>query len=367
MTAHTKKNLIYCVAALVLFGMGMSLFFINRPSKMRNYVKIRMGTFVEVVLKEANPPAADAVFEEMARLEKIFSSYKPDSDVSRISQNAGIKPVRVSGDVIEVLETALKISVATGGAFDPTIGAVTKLWDFSSTGGMNTEDGQKTVDSPIPSAQELARNLPLVDYRKITINKKASTVMLDKKGMTLNLGGVAKGYIVRKAFAKLKAFDINWAVIRAGGDMTVFYKPDKDEKIKKENNVLTVGVQHPRKKAIVVGMFELTPQDANFPTETAVSISTSGDYERFFIKDDVRYHHILDPRTGMPASKSQSVTIISNDPTLADALSTSIFVLGQEKGMALIEKTDGVEGVIIDMDGVITVSSGLADIYKAHN
>lgn len=365
MTSKTKKNLIYFIAALIIFGLGMSLFIVNKPSKMRHYVKLRMGTFVEIVLKEKNPQAAEAVFDEIARLEEIFSSYKPDSDVSRISRNAGVKAVRVSRDVIEVLETALKISVATNGAFDPTIGAVTKLWNFSSTGGMNTEDGHKTVDSPIPTAQELARNLPLVDYRKITINKKASTVMLDKKGMTLNLGGVAKGFIVRKSFAKLKEFDINWAVIRAGGDMTVFYDPDEKKKIKKKNKVLTVGVQHPRKKAIVIGMFELDPDNKRFATKTGVSISTSGDYERFFIKDDVRYHHILDPRTGMPAEKSQSVTILSNDPTLADALSTSIFVLGQEKGMALIEKTDGVEGVIVDKDGIITVSSGLEGIYKA--
>ncbi|VAV82368.1 hypothetical protein MNBD_DELTA01-81 [hydrothermal vent metagenome] len=368
MTRHTKKNLIYFAGAIILFLLGMSLFIINKPLKIRNYVKVRMGTFVEIVLKGDNPEAAQTAFDEIARLEEIFSSYKPDSEVSRISKNAGIRPVKVSGDVIEVLEAALKISIATDGAFDPTIGAVTKLWDFSKVGGMNTEEGKLTVDSPIPTREALARNLPLVNYRKISINKNASTVMLDKKGMTLNLGGVAKGYIVRKAFLKMQEeHDVNWAVIRAGGDMTVFHDPKSKLEVEKSKDPLTVGIQHPRKKSIIVGMLELTPYDESFSTRAASSISTSGDYERFFIRDEKRYHHILDPRTGMPAGNSQSATILSRDPILADALSTSVFILGEEKGMALIEATDGVEGVIINKDGVVSVSSGLTDIYKPHN
>jgi len=368
MTRHTKKNLMYFAGAVILFLLGMSLFIVNKPEKMRNYVKVRMGTFVEIVFKGENPEAADTAFEEIARLEEIFSSYKPDSEVSRITKNAGIKPVKVSADVIEVLETALRISTASHGAFDPTIGAVSKLWDFSKVGGMNTEEGRLTVDSPIPSKAALARQLPLVDYKKISINKKASTVMLDKKGMTLNLGGIAKGYIVRQAFLKMQeVHGVKWAVIRAGGDMTVFHDPDFSLEIEKSKDPLTVGVQHPRKKAIIIGMLELTPLGETFSTKAASSISTSGDYERFFIRDGVRYHHILDPRTGMPANASQSATILSRDPILADALSTAVFILGAEKGMALIEATKGVEGVIIDKDGVVTVSSGLGDIYKPHN
>jgi len=368
MTRHTKKNLLYFAGAVILFLLGMSLFIFNKPQKMRNYVKVRMGTFVEIVLKGDNPEAAQTAFDEIARLEEIFSSYKPDSEVSRISKNAGIRPVKVSRDVIEVLETALKVSVATGGAFDPTIGAVTKLWDFSKVGGLNTEEDKLTIDSPIPAREALARNLPLVDYRKISINKKASTVMLDKKGMTLNLGGVAKGYIVRKAFLKMqKEHHVDWAVIRAGGDMTVFHDPRSKLEIEKSKDPLTVGIQDPRKKGLIVGMLELTPNDENFSTRTALSISTSGDYERFFIRDGIRYHHILDPRTGMPADASQSATILSNDPVLADALSTSVFILGDEKGMALIEATEGVEGVIVNKDGVVSVSSGLTDIYKPNN
>jgi len=162
---------------------------------------------------------------------------------------------------------------------------------------------------------------------------------LEKEGMAINLGGVAKGYIVSKAAAAMEKSGVTRAIIHAGGDMTVFQKDTKKP--------FTIGIQHPREKKLLGEAFVYNG-----------AIATSGDYERFFIKDGVRYHHILDPKTGFPSRGTQGVTLIAKDPTVGDALSTAVFVLGPEKGMALIEKLDGVEGVIVGEDGSVRVSSG---------
>ena len=157
--------------------------------------------------------------------------------------------------------------------------------------------------------------------------------------MVLNLGGVAKGYIVKKAFEALEKEGVERAIIRAGGDMAVF-GADAD-------TPFIIGIQHPRKKKL---LGEAHVYDG--------AVSTSGDYERFFMKEGKRYHHILDPKTGWPAKGTRSVTIIAKDHTLADGLSTAVFVLGPEKGMALVESLESVEGVIVDENGVVTRSSG---------
>src|SRR3990170_1462509 len=169
---------------------------------------------------------------------------------------------------------------------------------------------------------------------------EAAKVGLAKKGMALNLGGVAKGYIVDMAAGVLKAHGVKSAVVHAGGDMFVFQEDRTDP--------FTIGIQHPRKKGELLGEAHVYNG----------AVPTSGDYERYFEKDGVRYHHILDPKTGFPAKGTQSVTIIAEDPTSADALSTAVFVMGPEKGMELIERLEGVEGVFVHENGKVRTSSG---------
>ena len=296
------------------------------------YSKMLMGTVVEITLKgDEGAPAAELAFDEIARLERIFSSYIPTSEVSMVSASAGKGPVAVGEDLMNVLETTLMVSEASSGAFDPTVGVLREVWTFN--------DGSNDV----PTRGEVAPLLALVDYKKIKIDRDAGTVWITGEDMTLDLGGVAKGYIVGKAVEVLKATGVRWSIIKAGGDMWAF---DDDK-----GAPFTIGVQHPRKTGKLLGA-------VTFP---GGAVATSGDYERFFIKDGKRYHHIIDPVTGMPATASMSVTVVSRDPALADAMSTALFVMGPAAGMLLVEETKGIEAVFVDGAGEVTVSEGLSE------
>lgn len=339
MQKSRSKTLIIAVGASATVALLVFFALIRRPAQSITYRKQLLGTIIEItVMRERSPAsdsAAEAAFNEIKRLEAVFSSYIPDSDISRISSNSGKGPVKVSPEVIEVIEKALYVARISGGAFDPTVGALAKLWGFSGESGR------------VPEAKDVDALKRLVDFRQVVVAKGASTVALKNKGMTLNLGGVAKGYITARAAEVLGNKGIERALIKAGGDMVVFSgKADKP---------FVVGIQDPRAGNRLMG-------------EAYVSngaVSTSGDYERFFIKDKKRYHHILNPATGFPAEGVRSATVISKDPTLADALSTAVFVMGAEKGMALIEVLDDVEGVIVDAQGSVHTSKGFKGrVYK---
>ncbi len=326
-----KKKIVYITIVTFVFALLAFTLFRKKPSDALVYNRMLMGTLVEITIYEKSGVdtdlAADRAFAEIERLEKIFSSYIPDSDVSRVSAGAGGMKVPVAPEVIEALKTAVSISDLSEGAFDPTVGALGKLWGYS---------GEKGV---LPSKTEIAKALPLVDYKKIEIDPDSGSIRLSGKAMVLNLGGVAKGYIVKKALDALEKEGVTRAIIHAGGDMAVFGGDEKTP--------FSIGIQDPRIKKLL-GTARVSDG----------AVSTSGDYERFFMKDGKRYHHILDPKTGWPATQTRSVTIIAKDHTLADGLSTAVFVLGPEKGMALIERLDAVEGVIVDKNGVVTISSG---------
>jgi len=326
-----KKHLKIFFTALVISTIAFLILipYVKNRKNPVSYDRVLMGTIVEITLKKDNPEAAEAVFKEIKRLEKSLSHYKNDSDVSEINQNAGKAPVKVSREVIDVVEAAIKIAKLSNGAFDPTVGSF-KVWDFSKESGR------------VPSKKEIQEKLPLVDYKAITLDKEKLLVGLKKKGMALDLGGVAKGYIVGKAMDTLKTRGLEWAIIRAGGDMMIYDKNNSNEPF-------TIGIQHPRIKDRLMGKLKIKNG----------AIATSGDYERFFMKNGVRYHHIIDPKTGFPADKTQSVTIVSQDPTLADALSTAIFVMGPEKGMELVKKLGGVEAVIVGANAHVEISEGL--------
>ena len=299
------------------------------------YRRILMGTMVEVTILDGDSARFDsavkAAYQEIKGLETLFSSYKSLSDVSKISLNAGRGPINVSAEVATVTAAALDMARLTGGAFDPTVGSLAGVWGFSGE------------TKKVPEAADIERLLPFVDYKGVTVDLDASTVELKRRGMAFNLGGIAKGYIVGRAVEALKERGVERAIIKAGGDMFAFNTTGKDLPF-------IIGIRDPREEGALIG-------SAHFAEG---AIATSGDYERFFIEDGTRYHHILDPSTGYPAKGTRSVTIVAADPTQADVLSTSVFVMGAVKGMALIERLDEVEGLIIDSDGAITRSSGFS-------
>ena len=281
---------------------------------------------------EAGAKAAfDAVFKEFDRLESLMSVWRPGSDVLRINQAAGDHAVAVSQEVREVLTAARQISQWTEGKFDVTFGALSDVWKFD-----------QDQDNRVPTAEEIDARRPFVNYKALVVDEASGTAALEKRGMKVHLGGIGKGYAVDHGAALLRAAGFRDFMIQAGGDLYVAGRRD--------NRPWRLSIRDPRGPA---GTFfaVLDLEDGTF--------STSGDYERFFFRDGQRYHHLLDPATGRPASGCRSVTIVSNTATLADGLSTGVFILGPEKGLALIERLPDVEGVIVTAANDVLVSSGL--------
>jgi thiamine biosynthesis lipoprotein len=244
--------------------------------------------------------------------------------------------VPTDADVREVLTTARQISEWTGGKFDVTFGALSGLWKFDHD-----------RDNTVPDMHAVRSRLPLIDYRAIQINDAAGTVFLPRKGMSIHLGGIGKGYAVDRAVDTLRLRGFRAFMVQSGGDIYVSGL--------KEGRPWRLGIQDPRGPASR-SFAELDLSDGTF--------STSGDYERAFIKDGRRYHHILDPATGEPARGTRSVTIVTRRAVLADGLSTGVFILGPDAGMALIERLPDVEGVIVSDRNEVLISSGLRDKVK---
>jgi len=291
--------------------------------------RILMGTSVEITVSRVDPKTAEdameAAFQEVERINRLMSHYRPDSEISQITHYAGKKEVRVSPETLEVIERALYFSQLSDGAFDITIGPVFRLWNFR--------------EGKIPGEPVLKENLERVDYRKIKIDRSRASVMLGGPRMELDLGAIAKGYAVDRACEVLKKNGIGNFLVNAGGDLRVGGEKEK-------GLPWTIGVQHPRLPSEFIG--KLQPKDAG--------VATSGDYEKSFVKDGVRYHHILVPSTGLPARECQSVSILAPSAMDADALATTVFVLGPKKGFALIEKMPGVHAVIVDRRGSVLLS-----------
>jgi len=283
---------------------------------------------------EATATAAfEAVFAEFDRLDALMSVWREGSDIVRLNAAAGVAPVQVSRDVRDVLLDARRMSEWTGGKFDVTFGALSGLWKFD-----HDQDGT------VPSRAEVLAKLPLIDYEKLVVDQRAGTAFLMQKGMRAHLGGIGKGYAVDRGVAILRERGLRDFMIQSGGDLFVAGS--------RGDRPWRVGIRDPR-----------GPAESSFAALdlTDAAMSTSGDYERFFIKDGKRYHHIIDPDVGEPAKGSRSVTIVAARSVLADGLSTGVFLVGPDKGMALIERLPGVEGVIVTEKNNVLVSSGLAN------
>jgi thiamine biosynthesis lipoprotein len=274
--------------------------------------------------KDNAEKAIDNAFSEIEGLEKLSNFFSPDSEVSIINRNAGISPVKVSPELLEIIEKTLYVSEKTEGIFDITIGAVIKLYDF-----------HKKIK---PEDDEIKKSLPLVNYKNLIIDKNKSTVFLRKTGMLIDLGGIVKGYAADKAVEILKRQGINSALVSVAGDIKAFgVKPD--------GRPWNIGIRNPRAEGEeddIMATIKLSN----------MAISTSGDYERYFILDGKRYHHLLDPKTGYPAEGFQSVSVITDSGVFADAFSTAIFILGPERGTKILKEMS-LDGITIDSRGEI--------------
>jgi FAD:protein FMN transferase len=296
---------------------------------------VAMGSSLRLSAWTGDEAGARSAFEEVVqefdRLDKELSVWREGSDVLRINAAAGGPPVAVGSDTLAVLADARQASDWTGGKFDITFGALADIWKFD-----------QDQDDRVPTDAEIAARLPLVDYTAVQVNAAAGTAGLARPGMRVHLGGIGKGYAVDRAVAILRAHGLGDFMIQAGGDLYVSGLRDQQE--------WRLGIADPR-----------DPDGPPFATIdlTDATLSTSGDYERFFMKDGVRYHHLIDPDEGRPARGSRSVTIVTSRAVVADALSTGVFILGPEAGMALVERLPDVEAVIVTAENEVRVSSGL--------
>src|SRR3990167_3584876 len=299
---------------------------------------ILMGSDIEIIIshdsEEKVNTAFDAAIGEFKRIENGMSEWIEGTPVSNINQKAGKEAVVVPEELFKVISAAQKVSALSNFDFDISWASMRGLWKFGK--------GEERVPSP----QEIRQRLPLVNYKNIELDEVKKTVFLKKEGMAIGLGGIAKGYAVDMAMQAMVNLGIKNAIIKAGGDMRI--QGTKDGK------PWDVGIKHPRDRKKLLGKLNLSN----------ISISTSGDYERYFIKDGVLYHHIMDPKTGYPSRGCQSVTILAPDTMTSDALSTAVFILGHEKGMKLIKSLHGIEGIIVDSNGNVHYSPGIAYFDK---
>lgn len=289
-----------------------------------------MGTTVEVTV--IGPQArshAKAVLRTMKAISNKLDWRNPKSEIGIINSMAGIARVAVSYDTYDVVSRSLKLSRTLGGTFDITIGPLANLW--------------KIKEGVPPSPEAIRGALGLVNWRNVDIDPDTETIMLKKRGMKINLDGVGKGYAVARARELLVSRGVKSAMISTGSTIAVIGK-------RGDGKNWRAGIQHPRDPGKVIGIVVLKPGE---------SLSTSGDYERYFEYKGKRYHHLLNPRTGYPAGGCQSVTIVAPDATVADILSTAIFIMGPKWGLRYIRSLSGVEGVIVGASGSVLKSSGL--------
>jgi FAD:protein FMN transferase len=301
-----------------------------------------MGTVAHITVwgedEEVIVKAIDDSWKELDRVDALMTTWTADSEISKINAAAGDgKGVPVSDEVFAILEKALAASKLTSGAFDVTVGSFSGLWKFD-------ED----KDGSIPTKEQVEERRKLVNYKDLILDKKKKTARLKQKGQRITLGGLAKGYGVDRVTEILHKAGLVDFIVQAGGDMFVAgHRGDRKWR---------VGIRDPRAdRDVFFAVAEI--EDMTF--------STSGDYERYVVKDGVRYHHILDPATGYPATRARSVTVMAKDATTAEGLTKALFIMGPDKGIPWLEGLGlGAEAVIVGPDNKVTISTGLKDKVK---
>jgi len=316
------------VGAIMLLAAGCHR---TEPVKIQE-IRPLMGTAVEMVLEGTDDArlrrAMDDAYREMTRLSDMMNHYDPRSVVSAINDAAGKQPVAAAPELMQVLKLARAVSERTHGAFDITVGSLTG-WRFDP----------ERPEMPTPA--QIRAQLPKVNYRDVILDETAGTTFLRQPGMRIDLGGIAKLYILDAGMQALKRYGVEHAMLNGGGDVEVTGTI--------QGHPWRVGIRDPRAPEKLLAAVELT---RGF-------VASSGDYERFFIHRGQRYHHILDPKTGYPTQGPHGVTLVADDLDKVDGLGAAIMVLGATAGRVLIEQTPGLDGLIVDRDGSLWVSSGL--------
>jgi len=314
----------------VLFYLGI-IFANSVNAQWFNYQQAIMGTPIIVELLSSKPEQAKhcskLVFNEMHRIDKLMSPYIKNSELAIVNRDAALQNVTVSKELFNLIQQSIKFSKLSNGAFDITFASVGYLYDYRM--------------KQHPSNQQIKQHLNAINYKNIKLNETQTSISFSHKNTRIDLGGIAKGYAVDNAIKILKNCGIINALVSAGGDSRIL--GDKD------GRPWVMGVRHPRDKNKVVVSIPLSNS----------AISTSGDYERYFIKNGTRYHHIIQPSTGRSVNQTWSVSVMANDAVTSDALSTTLFVLGTDKALQLINSMQNIEAIIINANGKMFYSSGL--------
>lgn len=340
-----NSNQINYFKKLSLYIRFLSLFFTLFPypsfsDELFKFQQNLMGTVVEITIIAKDTGEAEKAafrsFQEVRRIEYLMSPWIKGGDVFRINQSSGIKWVNVSPETLYIIKKSVEISERSAGGFDITVGPLVELWRRARAKGHP------------PSEEELKRNLDLVGFRNILISHEGK-VFLKKEGMSIDLGGIAKGYAVDRAFEVLRRLGYRDLIVNAGGDLRVgglkFGQP------------WSIGIQDPRNSEKIIAKISLAEG----------AIATSGDYEKYFEYQGKRYHHILNPKNGMPAEGCRSVSVKAKEAILADAMATAIFVLGPEKGYQLCQISKDLDCLIMDKEGKIIMTQAMHDILRYSN
>ena len=321
------------VLAAPLMAFGLVVAPVQAKTNIHQSSRLLMGTRVDLTLQGDNvvalAGAAEAAFTEMTRLADMMSRYRSTSVVSAINLMAGLQPVPVPPELLQVLVMAQQIGQTSGGDFDTTVGSL-RDWNFSPE------------HPAIPTARQIAAQLELVDQKKgLVIDKRASTAFLKTRGMRLDLGGIAKLPILHAGQQRLQRLGVVNAMVNGGGDVLVMGQLN--------GRPWRVGLRDPRQPAQVLGVASL---NQGF-------VAASGDYERFLMHQGKRLHHILDPRTGYPTTGPHGVTLISDQLEAINGLGTAIMVAGSAAGRAQVARQPGLDALIVDADNSLWLSPGM--------
>ena len=316
-----KPALLFILALVTTFNLHAA----QQPYK--RTLKL-MGSRFDITVVADNEAQGEAYIDwavgEITRIEKLISSWDPNSQTSAINANAGKKPVKVDRELIERIQRAIAISKLTDGAFDISYASMDKIWKF---------DGSMTA---MPDAQTITNSVEKVGFQNIVIDSEASTVFLKKEGMKIGFGAIGKGYAADKAKQLLIEKGVSAGIINASGDMNTWGKQTN-------GNPWKVAITNPLDKNKVFALLPIVNS----------AVVTSGDYEKYVTFNGTRYAHIIDPRTGYPATGIISATVFAPKAELADALATSVFVIGIEVGLNRINQLPGIECIIVDDQGNI--------------
>lgn len=300
-----------------------------------------MGTVVTITLYDSTDSSIlDKAFDRVAEIESLVSINESGTELDEVNASAGIKPVKVTSTTYDIVEKGLEYSRLSNGGFDITIGPLVKLWNIGLEG------------AKVPTPEEISNTLPLIDYNSLKLNKEGQTIFLTKKNMMIDLGSIAKGYAADEISKILTENNVHSAIINLGGNVYAH-----GEKI--DGSDWKIGIQNPfNERGNIVGLVKVKNK----------TVVTSGIYERYIEQDGVKYHHLLDPKTGYPFDNNiAGVSIITDKSIDADALSTIVFSKGVDEGLKFVEDLPNVDAIFITKDNKIYLSKGIKNIFELQN